>query len=194
VEPRDPRQRICIATDPADRTGFDPATGAPFMEVRLLSGTHVDGLVRCVGAEGPPHHFTTSDLALLRPVAAQLSRYWRTWQHRWELSEENESWRRLAAGMTSLNKLVAEELGRTAGDGGQEQRVADHAMQIICEVVPESTVAVAYRTCREAASPSLSPSHTRATGSRPGRPGSPSRRCGPTANSGVPRRTAGPVG
>ena len=149
VEPRDPRQRICIATDPADRTGFDPATGAPFMEVRLLSGTHVDGLVRCVGAEGPPHHFTTSDLALLRPVAAQLSRYWRTWQHRWELSEENESWRRLAAGMTSLNKLVAEELGRTAGDGGQEQRVAAHATQIICKVVPESTVAVAYRTCRE---------------------------------------------
>jgi signal transduction histidine kinase len=161
VEPCDPRQRTCIATDPADRTGFDPATGAPFMEVRLLSGTHVDGLVRCVGAEGPPHHFTTSDLALLRPVAAQLSRYWRTWQHRWELSEENESWRRLAAGMTSLNKLVAEELGRTAGDGGQEQRVAAHATQIMCEVVPESTVAVAYRTCRTAGVTELVPvAHT----------------------------------
>ena len=36
VEPCDPRQRTYIATDPADRTGFDPATGAPFMEVRLL--------------------------------------------------------------------------------------------------------------------------------------------------------------
>jgi signal transduction histidine kinase len=151
VEPCDPRRHTCIAVDPADRTGFDPtAGGAPVMEVRLLSGTHVNGLVRCLGTEGPPHHFTTSDLALLRPVAAQLSRYWRTWQHRREISDENESWRRLAAGMTSLNKLVAEELGRTPGDGGQEWRVADLAVRIMCDVVPESAAAVAYRTCREA--------------------------------------------
>jgi signal transduction histidine kinase len=131
------------------------------MEVRLLSGTHVNGLVRCLGAEGPPHHFTTSDLVLLRPVAAQLSRYWRTWLHRWELSEENESWRRLAAGMTSLNKLVAEELGRSPGDGGQERRVADRAVRIMCEVVPESAAAVAYRACREAGVTELLPiAHT----------------------------------
>jgi len=149
IEPCDPRQHTCIAVDPTDRTGFDPATGAPFMEVRLLSGTHVNGLVRCLGADGPPHHFTTSDLALLRPVAAQLSRYWRTWLHRWALSAENESWRRLAAGMTSLNKLVAEELGRTSGDNGQEQRVADLAAHIMCKIVPESAAAMVYRTCRE---------------------------------------------
>jgi signal transduction histidine kinase len=157
LEPCDPpRDRTCIAVDPADRTGFDPtAGGAPFMEVRLLSGTHINGLVRCLGTEGPPHHFTTSDLALLRPVAAQLSRYWRTWQHRWELSEENESWRRLAAGMTSLNRLVAEELARTPADGGQERRVADLAVRIMRDVVPESAAAVAYRTGRLAGSTSL---------------------------------------
>jgi signal transduction histidine kinase len=162
VEPCDPHRRDCIAVDPADRTGFDPAAGgAPFMEVRLLSGTTVNGLVRCLGAEGPPHHFTTSDLALLRPVAAQLSRYWRTWQHRWALSEENESWRRLAAGMTSLNKLVAEELVGTPGDGGQERRVADRAVRIMCDVVPESAAAVAYRACREAGVVELVPvAHT----------------------------------
>ncbi|MDT7578794.1 MAG: hypothetical protein QOK35_54, partial [Pseudonocardiales bacterium] len=161
VEPCDPRQRTCTTADPADRTGIDRATGAPFMEVRLLSGTHVNGLVRCLGADGPPHHFTTSDLALLRPVAAQLSRYWRTWQHRREISEENESWRRLAAGMTALNKLVAEELGRTPGDGGQEGRVADLAVRIMCDVVPESAAAVAYRTCREAGVSELVPvAHT----------------------------------
>ena len=148
VEPCDPHRRTCIAVDPVDRTGFDKATGgAPFMEVRLLSGTHINGLVRCLGTEGPPHHFTTSDLALLRPVAAQLSRYWRTWQHRWALSEENESWRRLAAGMTSLNKLVAEELDHTPGDGGQERRVGDLAVHIMREVVPESAAVVAYGTC-----------------------------------------------
>jgi hypothetical protein len=161
VEPCDPREHTCIAVDPADRTGFDPATGAPRMEVRLLSGTHVNGLVRCLGAQGPPHHFTTSDLALLRPVAAQLSRYWRTWLHRWALSEENESWRRLAAGMTSLNKLVAEELGRSPGDGGQERRVADRAVRIMCEVVPESAAAMAYQACRKAGVTELVPvAHT----------------------------------
>ena len=112
------------------------AGGAPFMEVRLLSGTHVNGLVRCLGTEGPPHHFTTSDLALLRPVAAPLSRYWRTWQHRRALSEENESWRRLAAGMTSLNKLVAEELDRVSRRRGQEHRVADLAVRICATSSP----------------------------------------------------------
>lgn len=156
VEPCDTHPSACIAVDPVDRTGFEEtAGGAPFMEVRLLSGTHINGLIRCLGTEGPPHHFTTSDLAPLRPVAAQLSRYWRTWQHRWELSEENESWRRLAAGMTSLNKLVAEELGRTPGDGGQEQRVADLAVHIMRDVVPKSAGVAAYRSCRTAGVPGL---------------------------------------
>lgn len=146
--PDDTRRRTCIAIDPVDRTGFDvTAGGAPFMEVRLLSGTHINGLVRCLGAEGPPHHFTTSNLALLRPVAAQLSRYWRTWQQRWALSEENESWRRLAAGMTALNKLVAEELDHAPGNGGQERRVGELAVHIMQEVVPESAAVVAYGTC-----------------------------------------------
>jgi signal transduction histidine kinase len=148
VEPCDPRRRTCIAVDPVDRTGFDEkAGGVPFMEVRLLSGTHVNGLVRCLGTEGPPHHFTTSELALLRPIAAQLSRYWRTWQHRWAMSEENESWRRLAAGITALNKLVAEEWDRTPGNRGQERRVGDLAVRIMRDVVPESAAAVAYGSC-----------------------------------------------
>ena len=148
VEPCDP-PTTCIAVDPVDRTGFDAkAGGAPFMEVRLLSGTHVDGVVRCLGTDGPPHHFTTSDLALLRPVAAQLSRYWRTWQHRWALSEENESWRRLAAGMTSLNKLVAEGLDRRPATIGRSE-VGDLAVHIMQDVVPESAAVVAYGTCRD---------------------------------------------
>jgi signal transduction histidine kinase len=115
------------------------------MEVRLLSGTHVKGFIRCVGTEGPPRHFTFSDLALLRPVAAALSRYWRTWQHRCALSEENDSWRRLAAGMTALNRLVAEELGSPSPEHSQERRVTDLAVRIMREVVPESATAAVHR-------------------------------------------------
>jgi hypothetical protein len=159
------------------------------MEVRLLSGTHVNGLVRCLGADGPPHHFTTSDLALLRPVAAQLSRYWRTWLHRWALSEENESWRRLAAGMTSLNKLVAEELGRTSGDSGQERRVADLAVRIMCKIVTESAAAVAIGPAARTVSPNSSPSRTRMTDAGPRRPGSPRRRSGVITSSRACRTT-----
>ena len=43
MEQCDPGRRTGFAADPADRTGFDPTTGAPFMEVRLLSGTRVNG-------------------------------------------------------------------------------------------------------------------------------------------------------
>ena len=46
----------------------------PVHEGAPAQRNHVNGLVRCLGTEGRPHHFTTSDLALLRPVAAQLSR------------------------------------------------------------------------------------------------------------------------
>ena len=167
---------------PRDRTGFDPARGAPFMEVRLLSGTHVNGLVRCLATDGPPHQFTTSDLAPLRPVAAQLSRYWRTWLHRWELSAENESWRRLAAGMTSLNKLVAEELGRHARDGGQEQRVADLAAHIMCESFPSPPPPRLSDMPRGAASPRWLRSRTR-NGTAPRHLGWPRRRCGGVVSS-----------
>ena len=143
---RDLAGQDVAVTEPTDRTGFDcTAGGAPVMEVRLLSGAHVNGLVRCLGTEGPPRHFTMSDLALLRPVAAALSRYWRSWQHGRALSEENESWRRLAAGMTSLNRLVAEELGNPSPQSGQEHRVADLAVRIVREVVPASASATAYR-------------------------------------------------
>lgn len=110
--------------------------GEPFMEARLLSGERVSGRLRCRGTNGPPHHFTSSDLALLRPIAAQVSSYWRSWQNRWAVCEENESWRRLAAGMTEFNGLLAEGLGLR--DGAHEQRMSEVAVRIVRDVVSGS--------------------------------------------------------
>ncbi len=129
-----------VTGEPRDLVRSGAGAGAePLMEVRLLSGDHVIGLIRCRGTSGPPHHFTTSDLALLRPIAAQVSGYWRNWQHRCDIRDENESWRRLASGMLSSNKLMAAGLGDPTRNGEQTQRMAEMAVRVVHEVVAEST-------------------------------------------------------
>jgi signal transduction histidine kinase len=111
----------------------------PLMEVRLINGEHVNGLLRCAGSSGPPHHFTASDFALVRPVAAQLSRYWRGWLRRRALGVENETWRGLAAGMTALNEVLAEKLRDAPTDAELAQDVTEMAVQILRDVVPGFT-------------------------------------------------------
>ncbi len=118
----------------------------PLMELPLRSGNHVWGLIRCTRASGSPLHFTSSDLPLLRPIATAVAQYWRSWLHRQALSAENDSWRQLAAGISSLNKLLAKELrGKTAWDPRSDKRVCDAALRIVRDVVPESTRVVVSR-------------------------------------------------
>jgi len=126
------------------RSGSAAGNG-PLMELQMLSGERVSGFVRCRGTDGPPHHFTASDRALLHPIVAQVSRYCRNWRHRWVISEENESWRRLAAGVTEFNKLLAEKLDSVARDRHHEQQVSEMAVRIVTEVVPESTGATVFQ-------------------------------------------------
>jgi signal transduction histidine kinase len=118
--------------------------GEPLMEVRLLRGERIAGLIRCRGTNGPPHHFTASDMALLRPIAAQVSNYWGSWLNRWAIANENDSWRRLAAGMTLFNKLLAEGL-HSRDDERHEQQMSDMAVAIVDTVVAESSGAVVLR-------------------------------------------------
>lgn len=129
-----------------------PAAAAPpraqvdglLMELPLRSGNHVWGLIRCTGAYESPLHFTSSDLPLLRPIAAAVAQYWRSWLHRQTISAENDSWRRLAAGISALNRLLAQELrGNAAWDSRREKRFCDAALRIVQDVVPESTRVVA---------------------------------------------------
>jgi len=110
----------------------------PLMQVRLLSGDQVIGLMRFRGTTGPPHHFTTTDLGLLSPIAALVSRYWQNWVHRWEICDENTSWRRLAAGMMSLNELLATAISDPTADPDYERRMATAAARVTQEVVAES--------------------------------------------------------
>lgn len=113
--------------------------GGPLMEIRLINGEHVTGLLRCAGSSGAPHHFTASDFALVRPIAAQISRYWRGWLRRRALGVENEIWRGLAAGMTSLNDVVAEKLRDAPAAAELAQDFTEMAVQILRDVVPGST-------------------------------------------------------
>jgi len=137
--------------EPVDlvRSGLAPGS-EPLMEVRLRHGGTVHGLLRCQGSTGPPHHFTTSDLAMLFPIAAQLGRYWRGWLQKRDIQDENAAWRGLAAGMTSLNKLLAQNLGREVRSGTDDQQVSEVAAEIIRQVVPESTGATVFRFPAEA--------------------------------------------
>jgi signal transduction histidine kinase len=115
-----------------------PVSGASnrddaLLVVELASGQRVWGKIECAGAYGPPFHFTASDLALLTPIAAQISQYWSHWLHRRETLNENHSWRNLASGITSLNKQIHDELDhrRPADDS-----VYKAAFQVIRDVVP----------------------------------------------------------
>lgn len=112
---------------------------APLMEVRLVSGEHVNGLLRCAGSTAPPHHFTASDFTLVRPIAAQLSRYWRGWLRRRDVGVENATWRGLAEGMTSLNEVLAEKLRDATADEALAEEVTEIAIQIVRDVVPGSS-------------------------------------------------------
>jgi signal transduction histidine kinase len=142
----DGRYSLYASSDPFDRTQVAQLDG-PLMELPLHSGNHVLGLIRCTRASGSPLDFTSSDLPLLRPVATAVAQYWRSWLHRQALSAENDSWRQLAAGISSLNKLLAKELrGKTAWDPRRDQRVCDAALHIVRDVVPESTQVVVSRT------------------------------------------------
>lgn len=139
------------AVEPVDSVRSGLAAGdEPLMEVRLVRGGTASGLLRCRGSSGPPHHFTTSDFALLRPIAAQVSRYWRNWLQWRAIRDENDSWRGLAAGMTSFNKLIAEKLGGGGRDRRHAQQVSEVAVQIVREVVPESTGATVFRATETA--------------------------------------------
>lgn len=109
------------------------------LELPVRSGNHLWGLIRCVRAAGSPRHFTSSDLPLLRPIGTAVAQYWRSWLHRQTISAENDSWRQLAAGISALNRLVAEELrGSPAWDPKREKRVGAAALRIVQDVVPES--------------------------------------------------------
>jgi len=120
------------------------ANGEPLLEVRLLRGERVAGMIRCRGTCGPPHHFTASDMALLRPIAAQVSNYWGSWLNRWTIANENESWRGLAAGITMFNKHLTEGL-HLHDDDRHEQLMYDMAVTIVRTVVADSSGAVMFR-------------------------------------------------
>ena len=115
-----------------------PAGAAPgdVLSCPLTSGDHLLGLIRCGGSHGPPFGFTRSDEESLTTVAAQLAQYWSNWLHRRTISAENLSWHRLAAGITSFNQLISEELSR----GTPRDRIIDDiALKIVLDVVPECT-------------------------------------------------------
>ncbi len=112
--------------------------GAPndVLACPVTSGDHLWGLIRCGGSCGPPFGFTRADEESLTTVAAQLAQYWSSWLHRRTISAENLSLHRLAAGITSFNQLISEELSR----GTPRDRIIDDiALKIVLDVVPECT-------------------------------------------------------
>src|SRR5436309_5889155 len=84
----------------------------------------------------PPFRFTRDDEDSLTAVAAQLAQYWSSWLHRRTISAENLSWHRLAAGITSFNQLISEELSRGTP---RDSVIDDIALRIVLDVVPECT-------------------------------------------------------
>jgi signal transduction histidine kinase len=113
------------------------------MVAPLVSGERVWGAISCSGACGPPFHFTQADVSLLMPVAAQIAQYWSSWLHRRTISAEIESWRQMAAAITDLNRLLAQELKQTSP---HDDRVCHAALGVVQDVVPDCAGASVYRT------------------------------------------------
>ena len=58
-----------------------------FMAAPVICGTSTVGVVRCSTPQEVPYYFSDDDLELLRVVAAQISRCWRTWSSRRQAAE-----------------------------------------------------------------------------------------------------------
>jgi signal transduction histidine kinase len=114
------------------------------LEVPLASGNYVWGRLSCRGAYDPPFHFTVSDRSLLVPVAAQVATYLANWFHRRTISLENASWRRLAAGITGFNNLLAEELRNGGQRNHGREMIGAAALQLVRDVVPDATGGVVH--------------------------------------------------
>jgi signal transduction histidine kinase len=108
-------------------------TGSPaLMAAPVRSGEQVSGAIVCVGTAEPRSSFTPPDVAMLTSITGQIARYWNTWLQRRKSAAENESWRLLATGVTGLNQLLSEQLGRKKPDDDQVYRTA---VDIIAKVV-----------------------------------------------------------
>ncbi|MGH3910992.1 MAG: sensor histidine kinase, partial [Pseudonocardiaceae bacterium] len=117
-----------------------PQLGGSLLELPLRSGNYAWGLIRCTRGHRSALHFTSSDLPLLLPIATQVAQYWRSWLHRQTISAENASWRQLAAGVSGLNRLLAQEFrGNAPWDPRREEYICEAALRIVQDVVPEST-------------------------------------------------------
>lgn len=119
------------------RTGIRSVLAMP-----VRSGQQGWGALRCSAAADSPRSLTPADLAVLAPVAGQVAQYWSNWLHRCMISGENESWRRLAAGITAFNKLLSDRLWRGAAN---DDAVYETALDILRGVIPESVGATVRR-------------------------------------------------
>jgi signal transduction histidine kinase len=99
----------------------------------MASGSNLGAIV-CSATAGSPTRFSAADLDLLDPVAAQLAQSWSNWLHRERLAKENDVWRQLAAGITTFNKVLSEQLGKRAASNSV---VLNGAGRIIEQVVAD---------------------------------------------------------
>jgi signal transduction histidine kinase len=110
------------------------ASDRTLMVAPLTTGEDIWGAISCNGTFGPPTHFTQADVSLLVPIGSQIAQHWSNWLQRRTIAAEVDSWRRLAAAITNLNKLVADELRR---EDPQDDRVYAMAANIVQEVVQD---------------------------------------------------------
>ena len=119
------------------------ASDRTLMVAPLTTGEDIWGAISCNGAYGPPTHFTQADVSLLVPIGSQIAQHWSNWLQRRTIAAEVDSWRRLAAAITTLNKLIADELRR---EDPQDDRVYSMATSIVQDVVQDCFGASVLRT------------------------------------------------
>ncbi|WP_020390787.1 sensor histidine kinase [Kribbella catacumbae] len=136
-------RRAGVAGQSVERGGPNVEADQEEMVAQLATGEHIWGLISCSGLHGPPFHFTPADLSLLVPVGSLVAQHWSNWLQRRMISAEIESWRRLAAAITGLNKLVADELKR---DAPRDELIYEKALSIVQDVVQDCTGAGVHRT------------------------------------------------
>ncbi|MET9311736.1 HAMP domain-containing sensor histidine kinase [Kribbella sp. NPDC003505] len=140
-----------VATSTGD-FGLSPGSSLPpgeldsnrtLMVAPLTTGEDIWGAISCSLTYGLPSHFTQADVSLLVPISSQIAQHWSNWLQRRTIALEIDSWRRLAAAITTLNKLVADELRR---EQPHDDRVDAMATSIVQDVVQDCVGARVLRT------------------------------------------------
>lgn len=115
----------------SEGNGIDDKLPASWIAAPIVSGEKLLGVIRCCVTGVQPYVFTERELDLLRSVADQLGRFWKTAASAVELVRQ--AWSTVILSIGKLNSAVEDELSQPAPE---RSTIYDLLLQYASEIVP----------------------------------------------------------